>query len=178
MAITSAALTAAGTGVAAVGQYGAMKGQAKADQQRANIEAAWAQRKAAEERAGAQRGAFEEQRKARLAQSRLTAVAGGSGSGSDDQTVMDLWGDISKEGQYNAEAVTAAGEQRATGLEYQGDLGRWTADANARIKNAGARTTLIGGLLSAGGQFGSGYSGSRMAARYGSGAPTGRTGYG
>ena len=85
---------------------------------------------------------------------------------------MDLWGDIEKEGQYNASQVTTAGEQRAAGMNYQAALDKWGADANARIKRSGAKSTLIGGLLEAAGK---GIGG--MAARYGGGS-TGRTGYG
>lgn len=164
MATVAAVATAAGTGVAAIGQSRAMNAQAEADQQRAAIEGQWAQRRANDERAAAQRTAGDEARKANLAQSRLTALAGGSGSGASDPTVMDLWGDIEKEGQYNAGMATAAGEQRAGGIEYQAALDQWGADANARIKRSASRTTLIGGLLSAGGQLAGGMSG-----RYGGG---------
>jgi hypothetical protein len=173
LAIVSTVLTAAGTGAAAYGQSQSMKAQAASEQQRADIEAKWSERRALEERSAAQRGASEEMRKGRLAQSRLTALAGGSGSGSDDATVMDLWGDIEKEGRYNASAVTAAGEQRAAGMKYQADLGVWGADANAKIKKAAARTTLISGLLNAGGQMAGG-----MAGRYGAPPKAAGTGYG
>lgn len=159
--IASAALTAVGTGVAAVGQSQASNAQARADQQRANIEGQWAERRALEERSAAQRAAGEETRKARYAQSRLTALAG---DGAGDQTVMDLWGDIEKEGRYNAAQATAAGEQKATGMEYQSSLDQWGAEANSRIRRSAARTTLISGLLSAGGQFAGG-----MAGRFGGG---------
>lgn len=169
--LISAIASAGATALGAVGQSQAMNAQADADQRRADIEAQWADRRAKDERAAAQRGASEETRKARLAQSRLTAVAGGSGGGQDG-TVMDLWGDIEKEGQYNASQVTTAGEQRAAGMNYQAALDKWGADANARIKRSGAKSTLIGGLLEAAGK---GIGG--MAARYGGGS-TGRTGYG
>lgn len=162
MATVAAVTTAVGTGVAAYGQSQAMKGQADADRQRAAVEAQWADRRADEERSVAQRAAGEEMRKARYAQSRLTALSAASGPGTDDATVMDLWGDIEKEGRQNAAGATAAGEQKAGGLEYQAALDQWGADANARIKNRAANTTLIGGLLSAGGQFAGG-----MAGRYG-----------
>jgi hypothetical protein len=173
MMIISAVLAAAGTAVSAAGQASAMKGQAAAEQQRAAIEKQWADRRATEEKAVAQRGADEEQRKAGLAQSRLTALAGASGTRPDDQTVMDLWGDISKEGDYNAAQVTAQGAQKAAGIDYQADLNSWTADANAKIKRSAAKTTLIAGLLSAGGQMAGGMSG-----RYGGPKMTGTTGYG
>jgi len=162
MMTISAVATAAGTGIAAIGQRNAMNAQADADRQRAAIEGQWAERRANDERATAQRAAGEEIRKAKLATSRLTALSGASGSGTDDQTVMDLYGDVMKEGSYNAAQATAAGEAKAGGIEYQAALDQWAADANARIKKRGANTSLIGGLLSATGQLSSG-----MAARYG-----------
>lgn len=176
--LISAIASAGATALGAVGQSQAMNAQADADQRRADIEAQWTDRRAKDERAAAQRGASEEVRKARLTQSRLKAVAGGSGGGQDG-TVMDLWGDIEKEGQYNASQVTTAGEQRATGMNYQAALDQWGADANARIKRSGAKSTLIGGLVGAAGQGLSGFGNyqSGMAARYG-GSSAGRTGYG
>lgn len=143
-------LSGAATGYQAITSSRAMNAQADADTQKAAIESDWANRRAGEERAAAQRGAMTEKRKADLAQSRLTAVAGASGSGAADPTVMDLWGDIGKEGQLNQQNTMAAGEQKASGMEFQADLGRWTADANARIKRSSAQSTLIGGLLGAG----------------------------
>lgn len=174
-------LSAIGGAVATIGGVAASQNQAAAAQQKADIEGRWAERRAGEERASAQRGAFEEKRKAGLAQSRLMAVAGASGTSPADQSVMDLWGDIEKEGDLNAANVTAGGEQRAGGLKYGADLNRWSADANARIAKASATPTLIGGLLSNAGQFGREYFGSRMAARYGQGevgTSSGATGYG
>jgi hypothetical protein len=159
MATVAAITTAAGTAVGAYGQSQSMKAQAKAEQQRAEIEGKWAERRALEERSSAQRAASEEMRKARFAQSRLTALAG---EGASDPTVMDLFGDIEKEGRFNAATATAAGEQKASGMEYQAALDQWGADTNARIKKSAANTTLISGLLSAGGQFSGG-----MAGRYG-----------
>lgn len=170
MMAISAVLSAVGTGVAAVGQSQAMRAQAAADQQRAQIEGQWAERRALEERTAAQRAAGEEMRKARFAQSRLTAMAGESAS---DPTVMDLFGDIEKEGRYNAAQATAAGEQKASGMQYQAALDQWGADSNARIRRSAARTTLISGLLGAGGQLAGG-----MAGRFGGGRSGGYGRYG
>ena len=168
--VASAVLSAVGTGVAAIGQSQAMNAQAKADQQRADIEGQWAERRALEERSAAQRAAGEETRKARYAQSRLTALAG---DGASDPTVMDLWGDIEKEGRYNASQVEASGAQKATGIEYQSSLDKWGAESNARIKRSAARTTLISGLIGAGGQLAGGMSG-----RFGGGRSGGYGRYG
>ena len=166
----AAVLGAVGTGVAAVGQMQAANAQAAADRQRAEIEGQWAERRALEERSAAQRAAGEEMRKARFAQSRLTALAG---DGAGDQTVMDLWGDIEKEGRYNAAQATAAGEQKASGMEYQAALDQWGAEANSRIRRASGRTSLISGLLGAGGQLAGG-----MAGRYNPGRSGGYGRYG
>lgn len=154
---TAGTLAAASTAITALGTAGTMYAQGQADKKRAAIEGEWAERRALEERASAQRAAGQEMRKARLAQSRLTALAGDSAG---DQSVMDLWGDIEKEGRYNAAQVTAAGEQKASGMQYQAALDQWGAKTNSRIKTTGAGMTLIGGLLDSGAKYG-------MAGRYG-----------
>ena len=173
IALGSAALGAVGTGVAAYGQSEAMKAQAQADRQRADIEGQWAERRAQEAQAAGQREAANEKRKAALAQSRLTALSGASGTAPGDETIMNLWGDIAKEGDYNAAAVTAGADQKASGMRYQAGLDAWSADANAKIKNSAANTTLISGLLSAGGQMAGG-----MSRRYGGPATEGTRRYG
>lgn len=167
LAMAAAATTAAGTGVAAVGQYQAANKQAEADRQRAAIEGQWAERRALDERVAGQQAAADETRKARYAQSRLTALAGNQAG---DPTVMDLWGDIEKEGDRNAKIAQGMAEEKAGGIEYQSALDQWGAETNARIKERGATTSLIGGLLSATGQFAGG-----MAGRYG--GPRGYRGY-
>lgn len=175
------AISAAGTVVGAATQYASMNAQAKADQQRAQVESQWAERRSLEERAGAQRAAAEEHRKAVLAQSRLGAVAGASGSGSSDPTVMKLFEGIQGEGDYNAAAATASGAQKSAGIDYQSALDRWTADSNAGIKRYGATSTLIGGALKGASEFGSGFAKTRMSSKYGSGdvgVSGGGTGYG
>lgn len=170
--LVSGGLAAGATVLQAKSSAEAMNAQADADQQRAGLEQQWMNRRANEERAAAQSVANQEQRQAKLAQSRLGAVAGASGSGADDPTVMQLWKGISQEGDMNAAKAMAAGEQKASGMEYQSALDRWSADSNAAIKRAGAKSTLIGGYLSAGGQMGS-----AMAMRYRTPGTTARTGY-
>ena len=167
---------AAGTLVSASGQAQSAMDEAAAEEQRTIAEGQIAARKALEERAAAQRTAGDEMHKAKLTQSRLGNIAGASGAGASDQTIIDLYGDIEQEGRYNAAAAMAAGDQRAQGLTYQAALDRWRTDANNRIKRAGARSTLIGGILGAGGQIGS-----AMSRRYSDGNRSvgsgGSTGY-
>ena len=167
MAIATLA-TAATTAATTVMQGNAAQSQAKAQQ-------AWADRQADEEMAAGQRAAAEEQRKAKYAQSKLMAVAGASGSGASDPTVMNIWGDIEKEGRVNAGVAQAMSQQRADGINYQAALDRWTADSNAKIGKVSAIGTILGGVGNAYG----GYQKSKMAMRYGSsGGGSAGTGYG
>lgn len=144
-----------------------MRSQAAADKQRAAYEGEWASRRANEERAAGQHAAGTEMYKANLAQSKLTALAGASGGGAADPTVMKLMSDIEGEGRVNAGMQMAGAEQKAAGIEHQSTVDRWVANTNAQIKSSAANTTLIGGLLGAAGQMGQGYYRSRMGARYG-----------
>lgn len=181
IATVATVASAAGTAYSAYSGYQAANAQADADQRRAAVEAQWAERRSLEEKAGAQREAADAMRTARLAQSRLGAVAGASGSGASDPTVMNLFEGIEGEGRYNAAAATASGAQKAAGIDYQSALDRWTADTNAEIKRAGAKSTLIGGMLRATGEGMGGFAKTRMSAKYSSGdlgLSGGGTGYG
>lgn len=160
-------LTAATTAATTVASADAQQDAAKAQQ-------AWADRQAMEEQAAGQRQAAQELKQAKAAQSRLMAVAGASGSGASDPGVMDLWGDIDTEGRVNAGVAQAMSQQRADGITYQASLDRWKADAQKKIANVSAIGTILGGTLGAGGKYGT----TKMAMRYGGGAPSHGTGYG
>lgn len=175
MATAASVASAAGTAVNAVGQANALRAQAEADQLRAAEGAKWAERRSIEERAAAQSRAGQEARMARLAQSRLGAVAGASGSGASDPTVMKLWEGIGQEGFNNAANTQAEGDQRAQGMTYQAALDRWGADTNARIKRAAATNTLIGGMLDATGKGMAGLSNMAKEYRVGRGVGQWRT---
>lgn len=161
VALGAGGMQAASSIYQARSQSDAMYAQAAADQERANLNAQWDQRRAGEELVAGQRASFEERRKADLAKSRLTALAGASGSSASDPGATGLLEDIEAEGQANAGTAMATGQQKAQGMEYQAALDRWTADRNARIKRSSARATMLGGYLTGAGQFGS-----AMAARY------------
>lgn len=165
--LASTLATAGSTLIGAAGQASSMRSQAAADRQRAAYEGEWATQRANEERASGQSAAGIEMRKAQLAQSKLTTLAGASGGGAADPTVLKLMGDIETEGRVNAGMATAGAEQKAAGIEHQSAVDQWVADTNARIKNSTANTTLIGGILGAAGGAGQSYYKSRMGARYG-----------
>ncbi len=183
LAVVAPALAIAGTTLGAVAtiqqsnaQAAALREQATQEERRAEIEQDWADRRAGEERAAAQRAQSTELRKAKHLQSTLRARAAASGAGVDDGSVLALWGDIEKEGRLNAANIAAAGEQTASGIDYQSGLNSWIADNNARLKRMGASSTLAGGRLSAASSILGGFG--RMAARYGGNSSSGSTGYG
>lgn len=176
--LASALISAGGTALGAVASANAQKAQATAAQQQADMEAKWTERRAQETTAAAQREAMNQRRQASMLQSRLIAAAGASGSRADDPTVMDLWGDIDKEATYNAGNIRAAAAQEASGLKFGADLGKYSADANARIAKRGANATLLGGMLGAAGSAAGGFGQYRMAARYGQPSTSGTYRYG
>ena len=176
--LAGTAATVAGTVYGAQSSADAMRAQAATDQARAAQQQQIAKAKAIEEQAAAQRIAGDELRSARLAQSRLGAVAGASGSSGSDPTVMKLWEGIEAEGQKNAAYATATGNQKAQGITYQAALDRWSADANAGIRRSGADATALGGTLSGIGQFASGVSAMALKYRNPSSNGSNRTGYG
>lgn len=74
---------------------------------------------AGQDRASSQRAAFEERRRAKLAESRVRAVAAASGAGATDPTVLNIMGDLSAEGEYRALTRMYEGETEAQSKEYQ-----------------------------------------------------------
>lgn len=85
-----------------------------------------------------QRQGSEELRKAALLQSRILAVAGASGAGAVDPTVLDLAAGVSAEGtlnaatrRYNAAAEAKGMREQAEATQTSGDTaytaGRWRA---------------------------------------------------
>lgn len=158
LALIGTAATAGGAVLGAVSTSNAMRAQAKVDQERSAAQGQWAERRAQEELASSQRSADQRMREGKLAESRLQATAGASGSKATDPTVMNLFGGIESEARVNAGNEMAAGQQKAAGLKYGADLDKWAADANAAIKNSAADSTLIGGILSGVGAMGTGMS--------------------
>ncbi len=166
LAAVSAVATAGTTILGAQSEANVLEQQAEDEQQRAEIQAANAEKQALEERVVGQQKAGNRRREAKLAKSRLIAEAGASGASASDKTVLDIWGDIDAEGRFNADQEAAAADQKAKGITYQASLDRWTADRNAAIKRSSAKTTRIGGFGEAIGQsFG-------MMSRYGGFSPS------
>lgn len=146
--------TAASTVLSAGGAY-AQGVQAK---KTADYEAAQMDVNAGQDRAMAQRQAIENRREARLADSRLQAVAAASGGGASDPTVIKLSQDINAEGEYNALSSLYSGEESARQLEGSADLRRYEGKNAKRAGTIKAISTVLAG---AGG----------MASKYGGSGP-------
>lgn len=176
MMLVGTVITAGATIYGGATTAAARRSQAASGEAKARADAEWAQRRALEDRVTGQRTAADDMRTARIAQSRLTALAGASGGGAADPTVTRLWEGIEAEGQGNAAKSIALAEQKAAGTTYQAALNSWTAGENAKMLRRSADATIIGSVMSATGQAVSGYG---MAQRYPSPAgTTGGTGYG
>jgi hypothetical protein len=110
MAWVVPAMQIAGT---VLGVMGAAK-QGKDDKAAADFQAAQLDQSAGQSRASGQREALEQKRQARLANSRLRALAQGGGG---DPTIVKLSQDIAGEGEFRALTALYEGEERARGME-------------------------------------------------------------
>jgi len=134
------ALTAASTGVAAVGAIQ----QGKAAQKSAQYQNALAQKRADEERAVSSKKAAEMQRRGRLASSRARAVGAASGGGMD----YDLMGNLEEETQRNTLNAIWEGENAAINSEQQGAEALWEGKNKKRASLISAGSTLLSGASS------------------------------
>lgn len=142
LGIIGAITSAVGT----IANASAMSAQAGAEQTAANYKADMENRQAMEQRAAAQRSALDQRKKTALVQSRLQADAAASGGGATDPTILKLGSDIAGQGEYNALSEIYSGESRATGLENQGALDRYSGAARASSLQSRSFSTILGGL--------------------------------
>lgn len=156
-----AALGLIGSIIGAVGTI--MTGQAQA--QMMEYQARQLEVKAAEERAAAQREAIEQGKETEYVISRQRAVAGVSGLGVLDDTVLQLVSDTAGAGKYRQLMTQYGGLSRAEGLR-----------AEAAGKRMSGRAALIGSYFGAAGQAFSGFgtimgSGTSLFGKYGGAGP-------
>jgi hypothetical protein len=95
------------------------------------------EQQAGQRRAMAQRQSLEDRRQARLASSRVQALAGGGGG---DESILGLTGEIAGEGEYNALTSMYEGSERAAGSEF--------AATNARAEGAAAKSAYSSKAIS------------------------------
>lgn len=97
-------------------------------------------------RASAERTAIEDRKQAALLESRAQAVSAASGGGATDPTVLNVVGDIHKQGEYNALNALYNGDVRAQQLNNSADLER----QQGRQAKAAGRMKAVGTVLSTG----------------------------
>lgn len=117
------------SGVSAIGGLMSAEGTLAAgegEKEAAYAEANQMETQAGQVRAQSQRAAVEDRRQGRLAQSRAQALAAASGAGATDPTVLNIIGDLEKEGEYRALSDLYAGDSQAQSLEYGAKVRRKT----------------------------------------------------
>lgn len=129
-------LQMAGTVLGAVSAINAGKQQKGA----ADFQAVQLDQNAGAADASAQRRSNEERRQARLASSRLQALAQGGGG---DPTIIDLQEDIAGEGEYRALSALYEGKQQSDGLRNQAAGLRATGRAAQSAGYMNAATTVL-----------------------------------
>jgi len=145
-------ISAAGTIISTIGSIQ----EGRAADANARFQAAQMEQQAGQERASAQREAIAKRREAKLAASRVMALAGG---GAGDAGIINILGDIEAQGEYNAQSALYSGEERALGYEV--------GATSRRMEGKAAKT---GSLMKAGNTLLSGFSGNSLLNKY---SPTG-----
>lgn len=134
----------------------------------ADFEAAQYDSNAGQAVAASQRAAMDQERQARIVQSRALAVAAGSGAGASDPTVTNVISKIAQEGKYRSMLALYQGEEQARQLKagaaakrYEGDAALAGGIDALSASKFGVASTLLSGA-------GKGYT---MYDKYGTGSP-------
>lgn len=122
-----------------------------------DYEARQQEQNAGQEQAAAQRKAEIERRNARLVASRALAVAGASGAGASDPTVINAIADLEGEGAYRAGLAIYEGEDRARAMRQsamnsrtQGQIAYQDAKAQSRAYKRQAWGSVMQGAANYG----------------------------
>lgn len=166
MAWAPIAIMAIGTVLSVAGQMQASKAakkQAESQKQAADYEAAQMNQLAGQTQAASQRAAMNERRRAGMIASRGLAVAGASGGGASDPTVVNLLADIEGEGAFRAATALYQGEDKArqyrmgaTGKEFEGAVALQGGQARASAYQLSAFGSTLQGAGSLYGKYGMG----------------------
>lgn len=130
--------------------------QAMLDAQAAQLEI-----NAGQQVAAGQRSAMEDQRQARLAQSRALAIAAASGGGASDPTIINLMAKLAGEGSYRSMVDIYQGQEKARTMNdqarmdrYSGQVAMTDAETAAQAKRAEMIPTLLSGAATMYSRFG------------------------
>jgi hypothetical protein len=131
---------------------GGGEAEAAAKQQSAQLKA-----NAIAEGATAQRQAINERQKARLLQSRVTALTAAGGGDTTDAGTQDILSDLENQGEYNALTALWNGDDRAAGLRSQANATMYEGKATKRSSYAKGAGTILSGGQSLYDKFGGAY---------------------
>lgn len=164
-AIAGTALAYKGSRDAAKAAERQAEAQAAIDMRGAELEAAHMEQQAVLSVASAQRAMLEERRQAQLLQSRALAVAGASGAGVSDKTVVDVIAGIAAEGSYRQSIALYEGMERSrqlrVGAQIRREGGHLEAEygrAAGRDQASAYRTQATASLLQGAGSLAARYS--------------------
>ena len=166
----SAASSLADGGIGAAGtiaQGNAQLAAAKNEREQMN-------RIASEELAVATREAAAKDREVKGLQSRVQAVAASSGGRATDDTVLNILGNIAKEGNVQKRDILRAGQVKADDLMYRGRVGVNAARQNRSLSRwaaGGQMLSAAGDAFGAFAKYGSGGFGGGKSPPTSSGAP-------
>lgn len=147
--------------------------QGKAQYQAAKFQAAQLNQNASQAEAAGQRDAIGQLRQSELLQSRALAVAGASGAGAMDPTVLRLISGIAGEGQLNADTAMFNAGEDARGMRNQAITGIYEAKQAKRASKIQALSTMLSGAGNAA-MAGSKFNGGGW---FGQASPSGYGGY-
>ena len=139
--------TAAQIGGTILSGLSAIQSVSAGNQQAKMINAAAVQ-SAGQERAKSHRVAEEQRRLSSVVQSRARAVAGASGGGVTDPTVVDITSELAGEGEYRALTAMYEGEDRARGIINQGQADAYTARQKGQAGFVSGMSSAFSGATS------------------------------
>lgn len=143
--LASAGVSAAGT----IAQGNAQLAAAKNERMQMN-------RVASEELAVATRQAEAKNREVKGLVSRVQAVAADSGGGATDDTVLNIAGNIAREGNVQTRDILRTGQVKADDIMYRGRVGVNAARQNRTLSRWAAGGQMIGAVGDAFAKYGSG----------------------
>jgi hypothetical protein len=159
LASAAASLAAGGIGAAGtIAQGNAQYAAAKNERTQMN-------RMASEELAVATRGAADKDREMKQLQSRGQAVAASSGGRATDETVLELVGNIAREGNVQKRDILRSGQVKADDIMYRGNVGVASAKHQKGLSKWAAGGQMLSAVADAAATGASAYS------KYGGGAP-------
>lgn len=123
-------------------QAGAQIGAGRSAKRAANIQAQQLDIAGGQEIAASHRSAEAEEHRARLLASRALAVAGASGGGVSDPTVVDIVAGIFAEGEYRSDLALYEGQERARAMRLKGEAARTEGKSKESAGYIGAATTI------------------------------------